>query len=77
MSKRPYRLLVTWSHRKWGPQVHRTVEDASSIRRAANQALSSFFKDKNKRKERADAHVALQLSVQRLKRPGCLRAKHS
>ena len=75
MSKRPYRLLVTWSHRKWGPQSLRTTEEASSIRRAVNQALSSFFKDKSRRQERGDAHAALQLNVQRMKPPVSLRRK--
>jgi len=67
MSKRPYRLVLTWNHRKWGPQLHKATEEASSIRRAMNQMLSTFFKDKTRRKERLDAHASLHISVQRLK----------
>jgi hypothetical protein len=72
MSKRPYRLLLTWQHRKWGPQLHKTNEEASSIRRAINQMLKAFFTDKNRRKERVDAHASLTISVQRMKRPDSL-----
>jgi hypothetical protein len=68
MSKRPYRLVIQWNDRRWGPQLHKTSEEASSIRRAANQALKDFFTDSARRKERADAHVSLTLSVQRVKR---------
>jgi hypothetical protein len=72
MSKRSYRLVLTWNHRKWGPQIHKATEEASSIRRATNQMLSAFFTDKNRRKERLDAHASLHISVQRLKAPGSL-----
>lgn len=67
MSTRPYRLILTWQHRKWGSQLHKTTEQGSSIRRAVNKALLSFFTDKNRRKERLDAHASLQISVQRMK----------
>ena len=70
MSKRPYRLLLHWQHKKWGPQVHRTNEEASSIRRAINQMLKAFFTDKNRRKERGDAHASMTISVQRMKPHG-------
>jgi len=68
MSRNRYRCLITWKHRKWGPQMHRAAEEASSIRRAINQALISFFTDKNRRKERKDAHVEIAVTCQRLKR---------
>jgi hypothetical protein len=69
VSKRNYRLLITWQDRKWGPQLHKTSESASSIRRAANQALKAFFTDKSRRKERGDAHASLSLTVSRTKPP--------
>jgi hypothetical protein len=68
MSKRPYRLVITWQDRKWGHQLEKTAEEASSIRRAVNQALKKFFTEKSRRKERADAHASLTVSVQRVKR---------
>jgi len=67
MSKRPYRLVITWQDRKWGPQLEKTAEEASSIRRAINQSLTRFFTDKTRRKERADAHASLSVTVQRVK----------
>ena len=67
MSKRPYRLILQWQDRKWGPQIQKAAEQASSIRRAVNQALTSFFADKARRKERGDAHASMTISVQRLK----------
>jgi hypothetical protein len=63
-----YRLVVTWTHRKWGPQMEKRVAEGSSIRRAINRSLLDFFKDKNKRQERRDAHVQLTITAQRLKR---------
>ena len=63
-----YRLVITWQHRKWGPQMMRTAEEGRSIRRAISTALLSFFKDKSKRQERRDAHVQLTITAQRLKR---------
>jgi hypothetical protein len=70
MSKRPFRLVVQWQDRKWGPQIHKTAEEATSIRRAINQALKAFFGDRPRRKERLDAHASLSLSVQRMKPHG-------
>ena len=63
MSKNRYRCLITWKDRKWGPQMHRTAEEASSMRRAINQALRLFFTDKTRRKERRDAHVEIAVQV--------------
>jgi len=65
MSKRPYRLVVTWMDRKWGPQTFNTAEEASSMRRAINQAPCNFFSDKSRRKERGDAHASLTVTAQR------------
>jgi hypothetical protein len=76
-SSRTYRLILQWQDRRWGPQLHKTAEQGSSIRRAINKALLSFFSDKNRRKERGDAHVALTLSVCRMKPSGIHRAKRS
>ena len=58
---------ISWQDRRWGPQLEKTVEEASSIRRALNQALTRFFTDKARRKERADAHASLTVTVQRAK----------
>ncbi len=66
MSKRPYRVLITWHHKRWGPRLHKTTEEGSSIRRAANAALKAFFTDKSRRKERLDAHRELTLQISRL-----------
>ena len=75
MSKRPYRLVLQWQDKKWGPQIHKTTEEGSSIRRAINQALKTFFSDRPRRKERLDAHASLTLSVQRMKLHATARAK--
>ncbi len=66
MSRRSYRVEIRWTHRKLGPS--RTVQKAegTSIRRAINNALVSFFSDAADRKTRRDAHTDVQLHARRL-----------
>ncbi len=63
-----YRVLVSWTHRKWGPQTHKSSAEGSSIRRALNSALLAFFSDSSNRQQRRDAHVQLRAEIWRLKR---------
>jgi len=62
-----YRILVHWTHRKWGPQTEKLAGEGSSIRRALNAALLAFFKDKNKRDQRRDAHAHVRVEAWRLR----------
>lgn len=62
-----YRIVVSWTHRKWGPQSHKSGGEGSSIRRALNKALLSFFSDKSSRQQRRDAHVHLRAEIWRMK----------
>ena len=71
-SQQRYRVVVTWSHRKWGPQMEKAAAEGTSIRRALNNALLAFFSDKSKRKERADAHAHLRVEIWRVKKPTAL-----
>lgn len=64
---RKYRVLVTWTHRKWGPQMEKLAGEGTSARRALNAALLAFFKDKNKRQERRDAHAHFRAEVWRVR----------
>jgi hypothetical protein len=61
-----YRAVVSWTHRKWGPQSHKESSEGSSIRRALNAALLSFFKDKNNRHQRRDAHAHVRVEIWRI-----------
>jgi hypothetical protein len=63
-----YRVVVSWSHRKWGPQMQKQAAEGSSIRRALNSALLDFFSDSNSRKERRDAHEHLRAEIWREKK---------
>jgi len=63
-----YRVLVSWSHRKWGPQQEKLAAEGSSIRRALNSALLGFFSDASNREKRRDAHVNLRVVIWRKKR---------
>lgn len=65
-----YRVLVQWVHRKWGPHQEKLAAEGSSIRRALNSALLSFFSDSNKRQQRRDAHAHLRVEIWRLKKNG-------
>ena len=60
-----YRVLVHWVHRKWGPQSMKLAAEGSSIRRALNNALLSFFSDSTSRKQRLDAHAHLRCEIWR------------
>ncbi len=61
-----YRVLVMWSHRKWGPQTQKLAAQGSSIRRALNNALLEFFTDKPNRERRRDAHAHLRCEIWRM-----------
>jgi hypothetical protein len=63
-----YRILVHWTHHKWGPQTERLAAEGSSIRRALSSALLSFFSDRSSRSNRRDAHVHLRAEIWRLKK---------
>ena len=60
-----YRVLVYWVHRNWGPQTMKLAGEGSSIRRALNNALLSFFSDSTSRKQRLDAHAHLRCEIWR------------
>jgi hypothetical protein len=64
---RKYRVLISWTHRKWGPQQERQTAEGSSIRRALSNALLAFFSDKSSRDRRRDAHTNLDVKIRRLK----------
>jgi hypothetical protein len=67
---RKYRGTIYWTHRKWGPQMEKLGGEGTSIRRALNNALLGFFKDKNNREKRRDAHTHLRAEIWRLPSPG-------
>ena len=69
-STRRYRVVVQWHHRKWGPQMSKVSSQGSSIRRALNAALLSFFKSltSSQRRDRLDAHVHLRCEIWREKK---------
>ena len=69
-TKRTYRVLIKWKHRKWGPQTEETAAEGTSIRRAIAAALLAFFSSQNSREKRHDAHEAVIVSAWRIpKRP--------
>lgn len=63
-----YRLLVSWCHRKWGPQTEKLAGEGSSIRRALNSALLGFFSDASSRERRRDAHAHVRVEIWRHKK---------
>jgi hypothetical protein len=63
-----YRVLVSWTHRKWGPQQEKLTAEGSSIRRALNNALLGFFSDASNRERRRAAHEHVEVKIWRLKR---------
>src|SRR5271155_1533814 len=65
MSLRKYKVLIKWSHRKWGPKIESFSAEGTSIRRALNNALLGFFSDKTSREERRDAHIELDVYIRR------------
>lgn len=62
---RKYRVLIRWTHRKWGPQTEKLAAEGTSVRRALNNALLGFFSDKSNRDRRRDAHAALEAKIWR------------
>ncbi|MBS1841307.1 MAG: hypothetical protein JSS69_05775 [Acidobacteria bacterium] len=64
-----YRVVVTWDDRRWGPQMEKLAAEGTSARRALNNALLGFFSDKNRRKERREAHAHLRVEIWRVKKP--------
>jgi hypothetical protein len=62
-----YRVLVSWTHRKWGPKTEKLAAEGSSIRRALNAALLGFFSDSSNRNQRRDAHAHLRCEIWREK----------
>lgn len=62
-----YRVVVQWTHRKWGPQSEKLAAEGSSIRRALNSALLGFFSDASNRERRRDGHAHLRAEIWRTK----------
>jgi hypothetical protein len=60
-----YRTVVSWTHRKWGPQTEKLASEGSSIRRALNAALLGFFSCKSNRDRNRDAHAHLRVEIWR------------
>jgi|GEM_PF-3196471 hypothetical protein len=68
-SRKTYRILITWKHRKWGSQHAKLTAEGTSIRRAIANALLAFFSDSTRRKERLEAHKLVQVEAVRISRP--------
>jgi hypothetical protein len=66
---RKYRVVINWTHRKWGPQMERLAAEGTSARRALNNALLGFFSDKSNRDRRRDAHKHFRVEVWRTTEP--------
>lgn len=64
-----FRVLVKWTHRRYGPQMQKATAEGTSIRRAISNALLSFFSDTNSRKNRLDAHKEITVTAWRTKTP--------
>jgi hypothetical protein len=60
-----YRIVVHWTHRKWGPQMEKLAGEGSSARRALNSALLGFFSDASSRERRRDAHQHFRAEIWR------------
>jgi len=67
-SRKTYRLVLTWQHRKWGPQMAKLTAEGTTIRRAIANALLGFFSETTTKKDRRDAHVSLTLTATRMKK---------
>ncbi len=72
-SQHKYRVLIRWTHRKWGPQMEKLAAEGTSIRRAINNALLGFFSDKTNRERRRDGHASLEVQCWREKQPTAAR----
>ncbi len=72
MSQATYQIDIRWLHHKWGPQTHKLKQTATSIRRAINHGLQSFFTQqletarRTKKREHLDAHKHLRVEAWRL-----------
>jgi len=64
-----YRVVIRWTHRKWGPQLEKAKAQGTSIRRALNNALLAFFSERSQRGRRSDGHGERTLTVERVKNP--------
>lgn len=64
-SIRKYRVVITWTHRKWGPQMEKLAGEGTSARRALNNALLGFFSDRSNREKRRDAHAHFRVEIWR------------
>jgi hypothetical protein len=60
-----YRIVVLWTHHKWGPQMEKLAGEGSSARRALNSALLGFFSDASRRDRRRDAHKHFRAEIWR------------
>ena len=67
-----YRVVVSWTHRKWGPQMEKASSEATSMRRGINAALLSFFSNSSLRSAHADAHAQISVHAWRVKKPTAL-----
>ncbi len=67
-----YRLVIHWTHRKWGPLMEKSSAEGTSIRRAINNALLAFFSDSTNREKRRDAHAHLEVQCWRVRKPTAL-----
>ena len=63
---RTYRVVINWTHRKYGPNYRKCIAEGSSIRRAIANALLAFFSEKPERKNRLDAHTHIRVEAWRL-----------
>lgn len=68
MSRHTYRCVIRWQHRKFGPQMLKVASEGTSIRRGIANALLAFFSDSNRRRERLDAHAAVEVKAERVKK---------
>jgi len=64
-----YRVIIRWTHSKWGPQLEKATAEGTSLRRALNNALLAFFSERSQRERRRDGHRELTLTIERLKKP--------
>ena len=66
-ARRKYRVVIGWTHRKWGPNQTRTTAEGTSIRRALSNALLAFFSEAKGGQERRDAHTHIRVEAWRVK----------
>jgi len=61
-----YRIVVRWTHRKWGPQMERLAAEGTSVKRAISNALLGFFSDRSNRERRREAHKEIEVTAWRI-----------